>query len=91
MYQHGAGPLVAITAVSIALASASWYVMERPVSDLKRYFPYGRTFRNARGEPFERQRAFSSAAYGPAPYTTLPPTIVSTDSKLPMRSTGTVM
>jgi peptidoglycan/LPS O-acetylase OafA/YrhL len=94
MYQHGVGPLVAITIVSIALASASWYLVERPVSDLKRYFPYGRTFRN-RGERQadgpDPQRELSSAAYGPAPYTTFPPTIVSTDSKLPMRSTGTVM
>jgi peptidoglycan/LPS O-acetylase OafA/YrhL len=45
MYQHGAGPLAAITAVSVALASASWYLMERPVSDLKRYFRYGRSYR----------------------------------------------
>jgi peptidoglycan/LPS O-acetylase OafA/YrhL len=50
MYQHGAGPLVAITAVSIALASASWYVMERPISELKRHFPYGRSFRSLRAQ-----------------------------------------
>lgn len=42
MYRHGAGPFVAVTLMSIALATISWVAMERPLNDLKRYLPYSR-------------------------------------------------
>jgi peptidoglycan/LPS O-acetylase OafA/YrhL len=33
----------------IAVASVSWFVMEKPLNDLKRYFPYSRRSREASG------------------------------------------
>lgn len=40
-WQRGTGAVFFTTAVlTIALASASWYLFERPLNDLKRYFPY---------------------------------------------------
>lgn len=35
------GPWLALAVItSLLLASASWYVLERPINDLKRFFPY---------------------------------------------------
>jgi peptidoglycan/LPS O-acetylase OafA/YrhL len=42
MYRHGAGPFAAVALISVGLATISWYAMERPLNELKRYLPYGR-------------------------------------------------
>jgi peptidoglycan/LPS O-acetylase OafA/YrhL len=41
-YPHDPGgtQLAYVSTVSVALASLSWYLMERPLNDLKRFFPY---------------------------------------------------
>jgi peptidoglycan/LPS O-acetylase OafA/YrhL len=36
------------TILTIGLAMVSWHVFEKPLNDLKRYFPYGSRFRGAR-------------------------------------------
>ena len=40
MTTRGLGPVIAVAAVAVALASASWFAFERPLNGLKRYFPY---------------------------------------------------
>lgn len=40
MYAKGVGPLVAVTALSILLATISWIALERPLNNLKRHLPY---------------------------------------------------
>jgi peptidoglycan/LPS O-acetylase OafA/YrhL len=42
MYRHGAGQFAAVALISVGLATVSWYAMERPLNDLKRYLPYSR-------------------------------------------------
>jgi peptidoglycan/LPS O-acetylase OafA/YrhL len=36
----GFGRFVVYSAISIAIASVSWFAVEKPINDLKRYFPY---------------------------------------------------
>ena len=36
----GFGQFAYVTAASVSLATVSWYVLERPINDLKRFFPY---------------------------------------------------
>ncbi len=40
--EPGLAQFAFITVASIAMASLSWYLMERPINDLKRFFPYAR-------------------------------------------------
>ncbi len=42
MYAHGAGPFLAVTALSVGLATISWIVIERPLNELKDRVPYVR-------------------------------------------------
>jgi peptidoglycan/LPS O-acetylase OafA/YrhL len=37
----GLGQCVYVAAASLGLASLSWYALERPANELKRFFPYG--------------------------------------------------
>jgi peptidoglycan/LPS O-acetylase OafA/YrhL len=39
---RGSGQALIVMIVSIGLASASWFAIERPLNDLKRLLPYGR-------------------------------------------------
>ena len=43
MRTRGSAPAVAVAALSIAFASASWFAFERPLNELKRHLPYRRT------------------------------------------------
>jgi peptidoglycan/LPS O-acetylase OafA/YrhL len=53
------------TAVTVVLASASWYLFEKPLNDLKRYFPYeGRPARETEAPLRERPLAEGIAAGG---------------------------
>jgi peptidoglycan/LPS O-acetylase OafA/YrhL len=40
---RGWGLFLYMTATSLALASVSWWCFERPLNDLKRFFPYVRS------------------------------------------------
>ena len=53
MTTRGLGPVIAVAAVAIALASASWFAFERPLNGLKQYFPY---------RPVRRPRMAEAAA-----------------------------
>lgn len=38
----GLGQFAYVTVVAVILATISWYALERPINDLKRFFPYSR-------------------------------------------------
>lgn len=48
----GWGQFAYVTAVSVVLATISWSILERPINDLKRFFPY--SSRKSRAERAER-------------------------------------
>jgi peptidoglycan/LPS O-acetylase OafA/YrhL len=39
---HGSAQWISVAALSVAWASLSWHLFERPLNELKRHFPYVR-------------------------------------------------